>query len=168
MTEFLDLVVDFASSGQLGPLRCGMVLGEVQELLGPWHERADDPKPRRWRPRLYFWDDLEVVICHDVVVTILVPAWRDTVRLPRAVSGWSGPRPAMVSRVDVVAALAAAGCAWREVADGVVVGDVSLHFWPGDDAGLRLYKVIKDDHSVDLGDHSSRQGPLRSAGAAGS
>lgn len=152
-----------------------MTLDEVQELLGPFDGRMDDRKPRRWRPRLHFWDDLEVVICHGMVVTILVPAWRDTVCLPRAVSGWDAPRPAMVSYDDVLGALATADCLWRsEASEGspsddeyrsirTVVGNVSLSFWRDDEADSRLYKVVKVDYSVDQGDHSPRQGPLWSS-----
>ncbi|XVS61674.1 hypothetical protein ACQPYE_25655 [Actinosynnema sp. CA-299493] len=174
MTGLSDLVVGFARTGRLGPLRCGMTLDEVQDLLGPFHGRMDDRKPRRWRPRLHFWDDLEVVICHGMVVTILVPAWRDTLRLPHAVSGWRAPHPAVMSYDDVLEALATAGCSWRDEEfegsssdDGsrsirTAGGEVSLSFWrDGDATDPRLYKAIKVDHSVDQGDHSPRQGPAR-------
>ena len=82
----------------------------------------------------------------------------------------------MVSHDDVLGALAAVGCSWRiEVPEKpasddehrsirTVVSDVSLSFLRDDDeAGSRLYKVIKADRSVDQGDHSPRQGPLWSS-----
>ncbi|MER5473535.1 hypothetical protein ABZX90_26210 [Streptomyces sp. NPDC002935] len=30
-----DMLVDFASTGQIGPLHCGMPLAEAEDLLGP-------------------------------------------------------------------------------------------------------------------------------------
>jgi hypothetical protein len=166
----LDLVVSLAETGRLGPLRCGMTLAEVQEVLGPFHDRIPQSKPRRWRPRLHFWDDLELLICHGMVVAIGLPLWRDTVGLPPAVGGWDAPRPAMLPLAEVIGALDAAGCGWREAPEEVLGAaaravrtldsGVVLACWAdeGGTAVMRLGKVHKADYGVDQNDHSPRQG----------
>jgi hypothetical protein len=166
----LDLVVSLAETGRLGPLRCGMTLAEVQEVLGPFHDRIPQSKPRRWKPRLHFWDDLELLICHGMVVAIGLPLWRDTVGLPPAVGGWDAPRPAMLPLAEVIGALEAAGCGWREAPEEVLDAaaravrildsGVVLAFWL-DEGGIgvmRLGKVHKADYGVDQNDHSPGQG----------
>ncbi len=126
----LDLVVSIAETGRLGPLWCGMTLAEVQEVLGPFHDRIPQSKPRRWRPRLHFWDDLELLICHGMVAGC---GWREA---PEEVLG-------------------AAARAVRTLDSGVV-----LAFWldEGGTAVMRLGKVHKADYGVDQNDHRPRQG----------
>ncbi|WP_336217118.1 hypothetical protein [Nonomuraea sp. LPB2021202275-12-8] len=169
MGEALDVVVRFGSSGRLGPLRCGMPLQELETLIGPFHDRMHDSKPRRWRPRLHFWDDLEVLICHGLVIEVGVPLWRDTVALPSALSGWERPIAARLDMLEVLSALDTAGCEWEE-APGIVVGDrargirtrqhdVCLVFAPESHSGdSRLHKIYKSDPEADQNDHSPRQG----------
>jgi hypothetical protein len=166
----LDLVVSLAETGRLGPLRCGMTLTEVQEILGPFHDRISQSKPRRWKPRLHFWDDLELLVCHEMVVLIGLPLWRDTVQLPPVVCGWDAPRPAMLPLAEVIGALEAAGCGWREAPEEVLDAaaravrildsGVVLTFWldEGGTGVMRLGKVHKADYGVDQNDHSPRQG----------
>jgi hypothetical protein len=168
--EPLDLVVSLAQTGRLGPLRCGMTLAAVQEVLGPFHDRQPQSKPRRWKPRLHVWDDLELLMCHGMVVAIGLPLWRDTIELPPTVGGWDAPRPAMLPLAEVIGALEAAGCGWRaapeEVLDAAaravrtLDSGVVLAFWP-DEGGtevMRLGRVHKADYGVDQNDHSPRQG----------
>ncbi|GAA3535807.1 hypothetical protein GCM10022419_014350 [Nonomuraea rosea] len=173
MATALDLVARFATSGRLGPVHCGLPSQDLEALLGPFHDRTHDAKPRRWRPRFHFWDDLEILICHGLVLDIGIPLWRDTVALPAALSGWQRPAPARLPLPDVLNALDAAGCEWQEAPD-IVLGDeargirtrrhdVRLVFVPEDQSGTpRLHKIYKSDHEVDQNDHSPRQGrPLR-------
>ncbi|HEY9523356.1 MAG TPA: hypothetical protein VIR33_08955 [Thermopolyspora sp.] len=163
MPHPLTLVTHFAAARQLGPLRCGMSLQETQQILGAFHDRADDRRPRRWRPRLYFWDDLELLICHAMVVSINVPMWRDTVQLPAALDGLGQPQPALLLYPDVLRALHGAGDDCQEnprlVLDGESRGistgaGVNMVFWPdARDDRLRLYEISKTDFSIDPGPH---------------
>jgi hypothetical protein len=146
-----------------------MHLQEVEALIGPFHDRMHDSKPRRWRPRLYFWDDLEILICHGLVIDVGVPLWRDTVALPTALSGWQRAAPARLNLPDVLNALDTAGCEWEET-PSIVLGaeargirahrhDVRLVFGPERHSrDTRLHKIYKSDHQVDQNDHSPRQG----------
>jgi hypothetical protein len=108
----LHLVVDIAARGRLGGLACGQSLEQIQTLMGPFHERRTDRSPRIWRPRLHFWDDLEVLMCHGMAIGLTVPMWRDTVTLPAAAIGWTRPQPGLLARTDVLAALTSAGISW--------------------------------------------------------
>jgi hypothetical protein len=150
----MELVVDFAVSGRLGPVACGQTLAEVQQLLGPYEWRMEDRRPRRWRPRLHGWGDLELVICHDVVVTIGLQTWRDHIDLPEVLGLPRSPGLAMLGYDDVLAGLRRAGCAWHRADDVVsgdgtvgirtVVADVQLAFWSTGN-GLRLKAAFKSD-----------------------
>ncbi|GAA4579544.1 hypothetical protein GCM10023194_05440 [Planotetraspora phitsanulokensis] len=146
-----------------------MTLQGVEQLVGPFHDRMKDSKPRRWRPRLHFWEDLELLICHGSVLDIGVPLWRERVALPAALSGWQGPQPALLHMLDVLNALNQVGAEW-EPAPGIVLGDealgirthphdVRLVFAPDDSSDTpRLHKIHKSDCRVDLENHSPRQG----------
>jgi hypothetical protein len=166
----LDLAVAFAKTGVLGPLRCGATRSEVEQLLGPPHDEQKVRRPRRWVPRLYFWDDLEVAICHDLVVQIILPMWRDAVTVPAVLGGHGAPAPAHLPHPVVLAALDIAGCAWApepeveskatECAIRTTPADVQMTFWTGSQQALHLYKVIKTDFSVDDNDQQPGQGRL--------
>jgi hypothetical protein len=108
----LHLVVDIAARGRLGQLKCGQSLEQIQSLIGPFHERRTDRSPRVWRPRLHFWDDLEVLVCHGMAIGLTVPTGRDTVTLPAAATGWTRPQPGLLARTEVLAAMASAGIRW--------------------------------------------------------
>ena len=174
VTRILDLVVRFADSGRLGPLHCGMALQNVEELIGPFHDRMHDSKPRRWRPRLHFWHDLEVLICHGLVVEVSLPLWRESVTLPDALGGGNKSALSRLTISEVLNALDATGCAWKEApalvldneARGVrtVAHDVHLVFGPEscDTGVLRLHKIYKADPDVDQENHSPRQGKTAS------
>lgn len=149
--EPLDLAVRLAQTGTLDPLRCGMTLDEVQELLGPYHDRMDESRPRRWKPRLHFWEDLEVTICHDLVAAFMIPFWRDTLAMPRQLTGWAQPRPSRVPYQAALDALAAAGVEWVEAPEEglgdsraikAVSSSVVIVFWTGSDGSFQLYKVF--------------------------
>lgn len=135
-----------------------MTLQGVEELIGPFHDRMHDSKPRRRRPRLYFWDDVEVVICHGLVVDIGLPLWRESVTLPDGLRGQEDmPMPSHLPLSEVLDALDAAGCAWKDAPE-LVLGDrargvrtlthgVCLVFGPEgcDTSALRLHKIYKPD-----------------------
>lgn len=162
----LDLVTRFAATGRLGPLHCGMDLHQTQEVLGPFNERAQDRRPRRWRPRLYFWDDLELLICHDTVVSIEIPLWRDTVQLPAVLDSVGKPRSALLLHRDVLGSLRDSGCDWypnpklvpgRENRGISTAASTDLMFSPDPrDDRLRLYRIGTTDFSRDPGPHPDR------------
>jgi hypothetical protein len=107
----LQVVVDLAGGGRLGEVACGLSLTRIEALIGPFHERRTDLNPRSWRPRLHFWDDLEVLVCHEMAIGMTLPTWRDTVTLPPA-TRWPGPLPVRLSRGEVLPALTDAGIDW--------------------------------------------------------
>lgn len=147
-----------------------MTLQDVEELIGPFHDRTHDSKPRRWRPRLYFWHDVEVLICHGLVVEVGLPLWRESVTLPDALCEWNTPAPSRLTAPEVLNALDATECAWKEAqelvlgdeARGVrtVAHDVHLVFGPEscDTSSLRLHKIYRTDPRVDQENHSPRRG----------
>ncbi|WP_283137541.1 hypothetical protein [Rhizohabitans arisaemae] len=146
----VELLIGIARTGELGPLRCGMTLGEVQEHLGPFHDRMRDRRPRRWRPRLYFWNDLEVLICFDRVIGITVPMWQESLDLPAVVTGWEAPCPPRVPYETVVAALDASGITWVDAPEEVMEdarairiprSNTLITFWAVDGSS-RTYKVF--------------------------
>ncbi|GLW64004.1 hypothetical protein Arub01_22480 [Actinomadura rubrobrunea] len=161
--DALRLVVDFARTGRLGPLYCGMSLEQVEDLLGPPDDVQGRRRPHRRRPRYYLWGtDLQLLICDDTVVRISVPCWgsdRHPVGLPAPIGGWRRPPTSRLPMDDVIAALDAAGCSWREAPEMVVDRDgpgrairtletgVVLVFGPdvdGDEPGAWLHAVMKD------------------------
>jgi hypothetical protein len=159
----LDLVTAFASTGRLGPLRGGMTLPDVEALLGPFDSRMPESKPRRWKSRLHFWQDLELLVCHGLVVQIGLPLWRDRLALPPALCGWDAPRPCVLPLRTVTAALDSAGCTWT-VAPNLVLGDDNLGLRTTE-AGVgltfvsgRLYTMSKPAFELDQNDHTPRQG----------
>jgi hypothetical protein len=97
-----------------------MTLGEVQEHLGPFHDRMRDSRPRRRRPRLHFFNDLEVLVCHDLVIGFTIPLWHESLDLPAAVTGWEMPCPGRVPYETVVAALDRADITWVDAPEKVM------------------------------------------------
>jgi hypothetical protein len=165
MSTPLDIMVDFATTGRLGPVRCGTTMRELEGVLGPYSDRQNVRKPRPWRPRIYRWDDLELLICHDIVTSITVRLWPDEVALPTAITGWPAPRPVILPWGQVSTALKTAGCTWRDD-PGMLLDDdarairidgtdVSLAFTL-EDSGRLLFNISKHDARVDQGDHSPR------------
>lgn len=129
-----------------------------------------DSKPRRRRPRPHFWHDLEVLICHGLVVEVGLPLWRESVTLPDALCGWGMPAPSLLTVSEVLSTLDATGCAWKEAPEPVcgdeargvrtVAHDVRLVFGPEccyTDA-LRIHKIYGSDPGEDQEHHSPRQG----------
>ena len=165
----LQMVVDLAGAGRLGALECGLSLTQIQDLIGPFHERKTDLNPRSWRPRLHFWDDLEVLVCHEMAIGLTVPTWRPTVTLPAATIRWTGPLSVQLSRAEVLPALADAGIEWtplnRPPQNGRAVDAVHV---PGSRTSLifttapeperqRLHSVIVFRPEVDPNDHRPDQ-----------
>lgn len=175
MTAPFRLVVHFAETGRLGPLHCGMPLKQVEELLGPADDMQDQRHPHAWYPRYYLWEaDLQLLICNHTVIRISVPRWgsdKHPLGLPAPIGGWTHPPTSRLSMEDVIGALDAAGCAWREAPEKVIDHDgtgravqtlqagVVLIFGPdidGDEPGTWLHGMNKDCPEADPGRHPER------------
>ncbi|PPK97991.1 hypothetical protein CLV92_102142 [Kineococcus xinjiangensis] len=166
----LSLLLQVSRSGHLGPLVCGMPLQPLEQILGPAHDRQRQTRPRRWRPRLHYWDDLEVLICHGMVIAFTIPTWGEELTLPTALTGWAtSTQPSLLSRTEMLTALAAAGLTCHaeprlvldDDAEGIHVlnGGVDLVFLT-EGGESRLSTLSKRRYDLDTNDHSPRQGRL--------
>jgi hypothetical protein len=108
----MNLLVDFARTGCIGPLRCGMPLTEAEDLLGPGRPH---PAIRLKGPDIdgypYAWDGLELAVTQRAVSGIWINLWPgSTAKLPSLVLPESESFEATVLREELVTALDAAGC----------------------------------------------------------
>ena len=83
----MDLLVGFASTGRIGPLRCGMSLAGAEDLLGPGRPH---PAIRLKGPDIdgypYSWGGLDLVVTQRQVSGIWIRLWPgSTVELPSLV-----------------------------------------------------------------------------------
>ncbi|MET8225953.1 hypothetical protein [Streptomyces sp. NPDC005301] len=107
-----DLLVEFAGTGEIGPLHCGMPLAEAEKLLGPGRPH---PAIRLKGPDIdgypYAWGSLDLSVTRRHVSGIGLRLWPgSTVELPPLIRPGAGPCSATVLREDLIAALDAAGC----------------------------------------------------------
>lgn len=108
----MDVLVDFARTGTIGPLQCGMSLAEAENLLG---RGCPHPAIRMKGPDLdgypYFWDGLRLVVTRRAISGIWIDLWPgSTAKLPTLVLAESESFEATVLREDLVTALDQAGC----------------------------------------------------------
>ncbi|WP_037671515.1 hypothetical protein [Streptomyces griseus] len=108
----MDVLVDFASTGRIGPLHCGMPLTEAENLLGPGRPH---PAILMKGPDIdgypYSWDGLQLVVTRRAVSGIWINLWQGpTAKLPSVVLPESESFEATVDREDLVMALDTAGC----------------------------------------------------------
>ncbi|MFJ3875991.1 hypothetical protein ACIPW5_00870 [Streptomyces sp. NPDC090077] len=119
----MNVLLDFAATGRLGPLYRGMSLAEAEELLGPGRPHPQIlMKGPDFDGYPYVWDGLELESTrrHVSCITIrLRPG--SAVRLPSPVLPDAGAYAATVPREDFLAALDAAGC--RHVPDPLLTCD---------------------------------------------
>ncbi|MFD4139549.1 hypothetical protein [Streptomyces sp. NPDC058572] len=108
----MDVLVDFARTGRIGPLHCGMTLAEAEDILGPGR-----PHPAHRMKGLdidgypYSWGGLGLAITRRSVSAVrihLSPG--STAKLPPLVLPDSESFAATVLREELVTALDAAGC----------------------------------------------------------
>jgi hypothetical protein len=108
----MDVLVEFSSTGRIGPLNCGMSLAEAEELLGPGRPHpAHVLKGPGTDGYPYSWADLQLVVTKRSVSGIwinLSPG--STVQLPPLVLPGSEAFEATVLREELIAALDSAGC----------------------------------------------------------
>ena len=104
-----------------------MRLDEVEEVLGPPAGVAGQRRPRAGDPRYHLWgDDLQLLVRDHTVIRISVPRWgsdRHPVGLPEPIAGWRHPPTSRLPMEDVLAALDAEGCGWRESPEMIVDAD---------------------------------------------
>ncbi|WP_411105309.1 hypothetical protein [Streptomyces sp. cmx-4-9] len=100
----MNVLVDFARTGRIGPLHCGMQLTAAEDLLG-----RGRPHPAiRMRPNIdgypYAWNGLKLVVTQRVVSGICIrlrPG--STTKLPPLVLRDLESHPATVLREDLIA-----------------------------------------------------------------
>ncbi|MFE0674858.1 hypothetical protein [Streptomyces sp. NPDC058867] len=108
----MNVLVDFARTGRLGPLQVGMSLAEAEEHLGPGRPH---PAIIMKGPDIdgypYHWDGLKLDVTHRAVSGIGIDLWHGpTVTLPALALPESETFDATVAREELTAALDAAGC----------------------------------------------------------
>ncbi|BCL18278.1 hypothetical protein GCM10017668_01210 [Streptomyces tuirus] len=126
VVTLMNVLVDFAQTGRIGPLHCGMPLSEAEALLGPGRPH---PAIRLRGPDIdgypYAWNGLELAITRRLVSEIsirLSPG--STTKLPPLVLPESELYPSTVLREDLIAGLDAVGCD-HEVNDRLTFGEQS-------------------------------------------
>ncbi|MFG2946219.1 hypothetical protein [Streptomyces adustus] len=121
----MNVLVDFARTGRIGPLHCGMPLAEAEDLLGPGR-----PHPAiRLRPDMdgypHAWTGLELFITQRLVSGIWIrlrPG--STTKLPSLVLPDSESYPSTVLREDLLAGLDAVDCR-HDINDRLTFGEQS-------------------------------------------
>jgi hypothetical protein len=108
----MDVLVDFACTGQIGPLRCGMPLAEAEDLLGPGRPH---PAILMKGPDIdgypYSWDGLRLVVTQRRVSGLWITLWPgSTTKLPPLVLPESATNEATIPREELITALDIAGC----------------------------------------------------------
>ncbi|MEU9558322.1 hypothetical protein [Streptomyces fumanus] len=108
----LNVLVDFALTGRIGPLHCGMPLTEAEDLLGPGHPHpAHVMKGPDIDGYPYSWKGLQLVVTQRAVSGIWINLWPgSTAELPPLVLADSESFEATVLREDLVTALNTADC----------------------------------------------------------
>lgn len=108
----MNVLVDFAQTGRIGPLHCGMPLAEAEDLLGPGRPH---PAILMKGPDIdgypYSWGGLKLDVTQRAVSGIwlhLSPG--STAKLPSLVLPESESFETTVLREELVTALDAAGC----------------------------------------------------------
>ena len=108
----MDVLVDFAGTGRVGPLHCGMSLTEAEDLLGPGRPH---PAILLKGPDIdgypYSWGGLQLMVTRRAISGVWINLWPgSTTKLPSLVLPESESCEATVLREDLVTALDAAGC----------------------------------------------------------
>ncbi|MGY1584741.1 hypothetical protein [Streptomyces sp. MN13] len=108
----MNVLVDFARTGRIGPLHCGMPLTEAEDLLGPGRPHpAHVMKGPDIDGYPYSWRGLQLVVTQRAVSGIWINLWPgSTAKLPPLVLPDSESFKATVLREDLVTALNTAGC----------------------------------------------------------
>ncbi len=108
----MNVLVDFARTGRIGPLHCGMALTEAEELLGPGRPH---PAIVMKGPDIdgypYAWGGLRLVVTQRSVSGLWINLWPgSTMNLPPLVLPDSESFEATVLREELITALDTADC----------------------------------------------------------
>ncbi|MFF9776310.1 hypothetical protein ACF1HJ_21955 [Streptomyces sp. NPDC013978] len=108
----MDVLVDFARTGRIGPLHCGMPLAEAEDLLGPGRPH---PAIVMKGPDIdgypYSWDGLRLDVTRRRVSGLCIDLQPgSTTKLPPLVLPASTTYEATVQREELITALNDAGC----------------------------------------------------------
>lgn len=143
----MSLLVDFALTGRIGPLHCGMPLSEAESLLGPGRPH---PAIRMRGPDIdgypYAWGSLELVVTQRSVSALwirLSPG--GTTSLPTVVLPDAESYPSTVLREDLIAGLDAAGCR-HDVNDRLTFGEQSSILTRPADVCAVFFRPKRDGH----------------------
>jgi hypothetical protein len=122
----MDVLVDFARSGRIGPLHCGMPLAEAEDLLGPGRPH---PAILMKGPDIdgypYSWSGLKLVVTQRVVSGLSISLWPGSAAmLPSLILPGSESFEATVLREELLTALDTAGCE-HHVNDTLTFGEQS-------------------------------------------
>ncbi|MEU5217431.1 hypothetical protein AB0G79_14690 [Streptomyces sp. NPDC020807] len=122
----MNTLVDFARTGRIGRLHCGMPLAEAEELLGPGRPH---PVIRMKGPGTdgypYSWGGLDLTVTQRAVSGIQIRLWPGApARLPALLLPGAEPFDGTVLREELVTALDDAGCA-HHVNDTLTFGEQS-------------------------------------------
>ncbi|MCX5127905.1 hypothetical protein OG898_34035 [Streptomyces sp. NBC_00193] len=121
----MNVLVDFARTGRIGPLRCGMPLAEADDLLGPGRPHPAIQLIPDIEGYPYAWDCLELSVTRRLVSGISISLRPgSTTRLPSLVLPDSEAYPSTVLREDLLAALDAVDCR-HDVNDRLTFGGQS-------------------------------------------
>ncbi|MDQ0791530.1 hypothetical protein [Streptomyces sp. B1I3] len=159
----MNVLIDFARTGRIGPLHCGMPLTQAEDLLGPGR-----PHPAiRMRPDIdgypHAWNGLELSITQRLVSGISISLRPgSTTKLPPLVLPDSESYPSTVLREDLIAGLDAVDCR-HDINDRLTFGEQSsiltqpanicaVFFTPGRDDHVphreRLYLGVIHKHTA--------------------
>ncbi|MFF5494115.1 hypothetical protein [Streptomyces aquilus] len=122
----LNVLVDFARTGRIGPLECGMPLAEAEELLGPG---CPHPAIRMKGPDIdgypYAWGSLKLTVTRRAVSGLGLDVYPgSTVRLPELVLPDAESYESAIDRERLLAALDDAACVY-DLNDRLTFGEQS-------------------------------------------
>lgn len=123
------VLTQFATTGELGPIRCGTPLNTIAEALGPPWDIGRITQRRRW-PHLFSYGDVEICVCHcRTVTTISVQAHRNPVELPNPTTNTLTAYPSRLTWKTITDSLTTAGCRWHTRPDDLP-DRIELHTEP--------------------------------------
>ncbi|AUI61351.1 hypothetical protein [Amycolatopsis sp. BJA-103] len=126
----MDLLLEFAGSGRIGPIHGGMTLNEASEILGPGHphpairmlgERADGYP--------YNWESLSLDITRNQVSSITLKVWPGgTFTAPSPLDQRHEPQDSTVTKHEFLAALNKAQIGYKDVEIPATDQQSAIHF----------------------------------------
>ncbi|MFH8346896.1 hypothetical protein [Streptomyces sp. NPDC018045] len=116
--SMVDVVVRFAQSGRIGPVRCGVEWSAVAEVMGPPWDTGTSVGGDGL-PYLYAYGGLEIGTCHSICQEIQLVCLQTgalAVELPALGKAPAQTLPGYPTYSQIIAALEAADCQWEDFA----------------------------------------------------